>query len=115
MNACVSFTQVSNKIYAALLPQVGKLNVVLDNNEALLALYQLLMTMAPKTVTFSVRPIGSKIWLVYIMSLQSVLAAILKPTVLTSATQLLRWLAMLSVLLELMVSLFSEPVVSSSR
>jgi hypothetical protein len=51
----VSFCfQSSNKIYAALLPHIGKLHVVLDSHEALLAIYQLFMTMAPNTVTFPV-------------------------------------------------------------
>lgn len=47
--------QVSNKIYAALLPRIGKLQVVLDNKESLLALYQLLMTMSPQTISAQVQ------------------------------------------------------------
>ena len=46
--------QVSNKIYAALLPRIGKLEVVLDNTESLLAVYQLLMAMSPNTTNAQV-------------------------------------------------------------
>lgn len=46
--------QVSNKIYAALLPRIGRLQVVLDSKESLLAVYQLLMTMSPQTISVEV-------------------------------------------------------------
>lgn len=57
MHTCHSpFTpaQVSNKIYAALLPRIGKLHVVLESKESHLAIYQLLMAMCPKTITLPV-------------------------------------------------------------
>jgi len=46
---------VSNQIYAALLPQIGKLNVLLDSNEALAAIYQLLTAMDPSTISVEVK------------------------------------------------------------
>lgn len=54
--------QFSNKIYAALLPHVGKLHVVLDKPESILAIYQLLMTMSPESVTFKVCTHCQSLW-----------------------------------------------------
>lgn len=46
--------QVSNQIYAGLLSCIGKLQIVLDDQESLIALYQLLSAMDPVTVNIQV-------------------------------------------------------------
>ena len=47
--------QVSNQIYAGLLSCIGKLQIVLDDQESLIALYQLLSAMDPVTVNIQVQ------------------------------------------------------------
>ena len=46
---------MSNQIYAGLLSCIGKLQIVLDDQESLIALYQLLSAMDPVTVNIQVR------------------------------------------------------------
>lgn len=47
--------QVSNQIYAAILPHIGKLNVLLDSSEDILALYHLFTAMDPSTISVQVK------------------------------------------------------------
>ena len=47
--------QVSNQIYAGLLSCISKLHIVLDDQESLVALYQLLSSMDPVTVNIQVQ------------------------------------------------------------
>ena len=49
-----SLMQVSNKIYAALLPRLGKLQVVMDTKDSLVALYQLFVSMSPNIINIQV-------------------------------------------------------------
>ena len=47
--------QVSNQIYAAILPHIGKLNVLLDSSEDILALYYCFTAMDPSTISVQVK------------------------------------------------------------
>lgn len=65
--------QVSNQIYAALLPQIGKLNVLLDSNESLAAIYQLLTAMDPGTISVQVKHCSITFSLVYMLMYVAIL------------------------------------------
>lgn len=45
---------MSSQIYAALLPHIGKLEVVLESQEALVGLYQLVSSMDPQAINMHV-------------------------------------------------------------
>ena len=117
--------QVSNQIYAALLPQIGKLNVLLDSNEALVAIYQLFTAMDPGTISVQVKHCCTN-WLhvclhtytvlcyrTHIISVldlrsQALFTSVLKQHFLTSLSRLFRWLRVVCTVLELMITIFPE-------
>ncbi|KAL5499651.1 hypothetical protein EMCRGX_G011104 [Ephydatia muelleri] len=91
------WNRASAQIYAALLPHIGKLQVVLDTPDALTSLYQLFAAIDPEVI-----------------NLETLFAALMKQQVVTSLRALSRWLALLCTVLALLVTRFEEAVFVSS-
>lgn len=72
--------QASNQIFAALLPQIGKLRVVLDSSGSLVSLYQLLTAMDPSVISIQVSHIISCEMSFYLFLVHIYTALSIKPS-----------------------------------
>lgn len=83
---------------------------MLDNQESLIALYQLLSAMDPVTVNIQVH--HNSVYITTYASLffffQAFFTALMKNKLLTSLASLTRWMGIVCTMMELMITLFPE-------